>query len=131
MFCICPPFMVYIMDCLWVAVAGESGGYHRSAERNTMCAPSRRTFLLALRFPQVIHAALIPTVMALSWGSAAIARPPHASAFGLPDSTALQLPVHSTEPWVVEGVVGGVNRLVLGLGLSVHSGPFLLKMKSL
>ena len=63
----------------WVAVVGESGGDHPAAERNTMCAPSGRTFLPAPWFPQVIHAVLIPTVMALSWGSAALPGPPRFS----------------------------------------------------
>ena len=63
----------------WVAVTGESQGYHPAVEWNTMCSLSRRTFLLAPWFPQVIHAVLIPTVMVLCWGSAAPPGPPRFS----------------------------------------------------
>lgn len=75
------PFTGFLFNdgLLRVAAIEESGGYHPAAEWNTMCAPSGRTFLPAPWFPQVIHAVLIPTVMALSWGSAAPPGPPRFS----------------------------------------------------
>lgn len=57
--------------------AGLSGGNYRpAAEWNTMCATSGWTFLLAPRSSEVIHAALILTVMPLSRGAVAPSGPP-------------------------------------------------------
>lgn len=72
-------------------VAG-TGSYHSTAERNTMCAHSGWTFLMAPWFPKVIHAVLIPTVMALSWGSVALWGPPHSTSLASPIVRPLQLP---------------------------------------
>lgn len=60
--------------------AGLSGGSYRpAAEWNTMCATSGWTFLLAPWSSEVIHAALIPTVIPLSWGAVAPSGPPRCS----------------------------------------------------
>lgn len=104
--CICmrwEPFTGFLFNdgLFWVAV---------TAEWNTMCAPSGRTFLLAPWFPKVIHAVLIPTVMALSWGSATLPGPPRFSLWP-PWQHALQLLVNHATHVAVDGRVGGVKRM--------------------
>lgn len=67
-------------DTWWWAVPSGcyvvSGSYRPAVEWNTMCATSGWTFLLAPWSSEVIHAALIPTVMPLSWGAVAPSGPP-------------------------------------------------------
>lgn len=70
-------FCFLMMDCCECVLLMRVEVSVDSTHKNTMCAPSGRTFLPAPRFPQVIHAVLIPTVMALSWGLDAPSGPPH------------------------------------------------------
>lgn len=70
-------FCSLMMDCCECVLLMRVEVSVDSTHKNTMCAPSGRTFLPAPRFPQVIHAVLIPTVMALSWGLDAPSGPPH------------------------------------------------------